>query len=403
MTATAVTDFAPALKTLFQNKGEVEDEVYKDNPFLTMIPKGTDYYGDGDWKIPVKYANPNGRSVSFTKAQSSRKPTKLAKWVVTRAKDYGTAEIAGELILACKNDKGALVDALKMEMDGVIQAVLRSTAIKLLQDGSGYIGRLNSSDSVAGTAFTLENPAEIANVEVGQIHTFSATKAATARTGTALVSGVDRDLGVITYSAALNGTVTGVANTDYIQIDGDFNAGITGLDGWNPYTAPTSTTFFGLDRTPDLTRLSGVRMNLTGTPIEEAMVKLFTRVCREGGRPDFGLMNPDRWQDLEIALGSYKQYVDVEVGTFGFVGLKLNTPKGTAAMLSDQNMSPVYARAIQLNTWKFRTLEDFPMVLDLDDLRMLRVSTDDTYEIRVGYYGNVGCKAVGFNGVAKLI
>src|SRR6185369_11098530 len=110
---------------------------------------------------------------------------------------------------------------------------------------------------------------------------------------------------------ALNTLITGVATGDYIQIDGDFGDGLLGVDGWNPYTAPGATSFYGIDRTVDLVRLSGNRLDGTGRSVEEAFVRLMTRTCLQGGRPNFGMCNPARWEELEISLGSARQYIDV--------------------------------------------------------------------------------------------
>ncbi len=57
---------------------------------------------------------------------------------------------------------------------------------------------------------------------------------------------------------------------------------------------------------------------------------------------------------------------------------------------------------LQLNTWTLETLNGAPRILDLDGNRMLRNSTADSYQIRVGYYGNMTCEAPGWNAYFAL-
>jgi hypothetical protein len=220
--------------------------------------------------------------------------------------------------------------------------------------------------------------------------TFSTSAATGALAGTAEISAIDRDAGTLTFASALNVLVPAIAVGAFIQIEGDFADGIMGIDGWNPYTAPGATAFFGIDRTVDLTRLSGVRLSGVGRPIEEAFVRLMTRVCREGGRPGFGICNPARWEELEISLGSQRQYVDVEVGNFGFNSLKLNSPKGPVAIMSDPFMQSDLIRVWNNDKHEFKSLTGFPILLDADTLKSLRAVDDDSTETRVGYFGNYG-------------
>jgi hypothetical protein len=396
------TTFQEALKPLFQNKGEIEDGVYKDYPYLALVPKTEDYYGDGDWKIAVKYKRITGRSVTFARAQANKKPSKRKRFTVTRERDYALAGLTTEVILASKNNPQSLADALKEELDDAMEQIMLSTAKKILRDGTGTIGQISSGSNVATATITLANVEDIVNFEVEDVLTFSSAPGSGARTGSAVISGLDRDAGTITFSAALNSTVTSVAASDYIQVDGDFGDGLMGIDGWVPYTAPTSTPFFGIDRTVDLTRLSGIRLNGQGRAIEEAYVRLMTRVCREGGRPQFGGCNPARWEELEISLGSQRQYVDVEVGTFGFQALKLLSPKGPVAIMSDPFFQPDLIRVWNNEKHEFKSLTGFPILLDADTLKLARVSNDDANELRVGYFGNYGVLNPVHFGVSKV-
>ena len=52
---------------------------------------------------------------------------------------------------------------------------------------------------------------------------------------------------------------------------------------------------------------------------------------------------------------------------------------------------------LTMNVWKLYSLGKAPKILDTDGLKMLRESTSDAVEVRVGYYAQLGCRAPGFN------
>ena len=86
----------------------------------------------------------------------------------------------------------------------------------------------------------------------------------------------------------------------------------------------------------------------------------------------------------------------------GFQGVKVNVGKSIATVIPDHNCPADKMFMLQLDTWKLKSLEGMPMILDMDGLKMLRVSNDDSVEVRVGYYANVICEVPGFNGVFSI-
>ena len=134
-------------------------------------------------------------------------------------------------------------------------------------------------------------------------------------------------------------------------------------------------------------------------PIEEALIGGASIVSREGGSPDYCFVDYATFSNLEKALGSKVVYDeakarDVDVG---FASIALRGPKGIIQVVPDQNCQPDVAWLIQLNTWSLNTLGAAPQFLDYDGLEMLREASDDAYEVRLGYYGNVACNAPGYN------
>jgi len=317
---------------------------------------------------------------------------------LTRVKDYSLASIDNETMEASKGNANAFIEAATTEIDGAIHSVTRSLAISMYGNGSGSIGQVASGGT--GTSFTLANTEDVTNFEVGMEVVFStADGGGTVKSGTITVTGVNRDTGVITTDAAsaIDGG-SGHATNDYVFVEGDYDAKLSGLRAWLPDSAPSSTAFFGVDRTADATRLGGIRYDGSSEPIEEALVSAASRVAREGGRPDYVFMSYAKFADLEKALGSKVQYVDQRVNAeIGFRGILVHGPRGPIRVIPDQNCPSDRAFMLQMNVWKLYSLGKAPKILDQDGLKMLRDSSADSVEVRVGYYAQIGCRAPGYN------
>jgi hypothetical protein len=411
-----LTSFAAALKSHY-TKDRVQNMVYKNNPLLGMLPKMEDMGGDY-FVQPVVYGNPQSRSATFTTAQTNAASMSSSqiRFLVTRVKDYGVVTIDGETIEASKGNAHAFFEAKTHEIDGIMNQTSRSLATALYRDGWGWVGRI--SDTIgAATTITLGTstggltPDAVANFEKGMKVVFSASAAGdTLRDSgaTLTVSAVNRSAGTLTMSANLN-TISGLAQNDYIFLEGDRQNSATptrlkvaGLEAWCPESAPTSTAFFGVDRSVD-SRLGGTRFDGSAMPIEEALIEGAILLGREGGTPDCCMMNHKNFGNLLKSLGTKVQYTEVgSKAGISWKAIELHTPAGTVKVVPDQNCPNDVAWMLQLNTWKLGSLGGVPRILNYDGLEALRQSTADGVEVRVGYYANLICNAPGWNGRIKL-
>lgn len=205
-------------------------------------------------------------------------------------------------------------------------------------------------------------------------------------------------------------TLSGVTAGDYIFVKGDredsatpARTKISGLQAWIPYTAPDSTTFFGVDRTSDITRLSGLRDDFSTMPIEEALIEAESLVNREGGALDHIFINHKQMKTLKKGLGTKVQYVDMVANPrISFRGVQLDGDYGTINVLADRNCPVGYGFGLELALWKLYSLGKAVRVLNADGLQWLRQTSDDGVELRYGFYGNIGCRGPGNNIQFKL-
>ena len=384
------TTFDAALKQHYTGE-RIENMVYKDNPLFALIPK-YESFGGINLKLPIKWGNPMGRSAGFSEAQTNETSGKISAFVLERKKDYAVARIENETIEASKGNANAFMEAATFAIDGAIQAITRSLAVTMYGDGTGSIGSVLATVS-SGTTITLANIQQITNFEVDMKLNFGSSST------NYPITGVNRETGVITFAS---GTVSATAG-DAIYVDGDKDAVYSGLGAWIPSTAPSSAAFFGVDRSVDTDRLGGVRFDGSSLPLEEALIGAAARVAREGGKPDYCFMNYSNFADLEKALGSKVAYVEKNIKPeIGFRGILIHGPRGPINVIPDQNCPPDVAYLLQLDTWKLYSLGKAPKILSSDGNKMLRVSDKDQLELRVGFYGQMGCRAPGFNARISL-
>jgi len=399
-----LTSFDAALKQHYTSD-MVEMMVYKDNPFLALVSKYEDF-GGRNLPIPLIYGNPQGRSATFSNAQTRGAVTssQLQDFVLTRVKDYSIATIDNETLEASKGNANAFMEAATTEIDGAINSLTRSLAISLFRDSSGAIGQLNAEPAETSGTFVmiLKSVEDVTNFEIGQVLVaYAAKSGGSAKTSDGsdadwVIAGVDRSNGQLTLTGTYSASGTLAAN-DYLFVDGDRGLKLSGLEGWIPASAPAATAFFGVDRSVD-TRLGGLRLDGSSLPIEEALIDGASLCAREGGKIDHFFMSYDKYAELEKALGSKVQYIDLNVNAqVGFRGIVINGPRGPIKCIPDQNCPSGSVFGLQLNMWKLYSLGKAVRVIDSDGLQMLRQASADGVEVRYGFYGNLGCRAPGYN------
>jgi hypothetical protein len=405
-----LTSLNPVLKELYDDQ-KVLNEVYKTNPTLAMMPKMTDA-GGKYYPQPVQIGVSQGRSSTFSTAQTNQTSSTFREYLVTLASDYSLATLDNKTLLSARTDRQAFVNAAKVQVDGAIRSIKNSLGSALFRSGTGSIGQISS---ISTGVITLASALDVVQFEIGMVIQANATDGGTPRAALGYVISVDRSAGTVTVSASLGGAAGSPASwaaSDYLLVQGDNNAKIVGLAGWLPFTAPSAgDSFFGVDRSIDTVRLAGNRKDASNQSIEEGLQDFLTQIAINDGAPDYFITNPNSYVALQKALGSKAQIVELaaEMGkdyraVVGFKALEIQMSGMTVKVLQDRNCPAQLGYALQMDTWKMISLGDAPQILTYgaEGLEVLRVSNADAAELRVGYYANVVCNAPAYNGVIKL-
>lgn len=400
----SITNFDAAMKELYTPQ-EIYNLVYKNNPAFALLPKDTNFVGSSK-EVVVIHGNPQGRSRLFSQAQTraASEYARVKKFQLTRVQDYGVVQIEREAMLASESDKGAFLKAKSTEVNGMLSEMGNTFETDLFREGWGDRGVIGS---ISTTTITLATTEDVVNFEVGQ-----EIQLAQSQSGHALrdsgdsvtITAVDRVAGTITCSADVATQISGATAGDYIFIKGDREDSgtptrlkIAGFPAWVPQSAPGSTSFFGLDRSVDKTRLGGLRYDASAQPVEEGIIDAAKLAAREGATPDHLFISFDKFGDLEKSLGSKVIYEDLKVGEIGFRAIKVIGPTGDIKVVPSRCCPTAMGMLIERDTWQFNSLKEAPHVVNDEGLQMLRQASNDGYEIRFAFYGNLECRAPGRN------
>ncbi len=400
MTALNLDTFEAALKVHYTDL-RVKNLVYRNNPFLAAIPK-YEYFGGKNLPIPVQFGVPQGRSATFSDANDNQTPGNYTDYVLTRVRNYAIASIGNETLEASVGNANAFMEAASSEIDGALRSLTQDLAGNLYRDQLGVRGNISAAGYVVNT-FTLANPANVTEFEIGMQLVASATADGALPAGPEPIVAINRDTGEITMNAPIGGA------GDFLFQLGDTSAGVpagpkkaAGLAAWLPEVAPVAgdPPFFSVQREQDSSRLAGQRYDGTAETIEEAMIGAGSLLFREGGRPDVCFMNPLSYSELIKSLGSKVVYDVVrssDVADVFFDSVKVYTPSGQVNVVADPNCPTGVAYLLQMDSWKLYSLGMAPKILMTDGLRFLRTNDADSVTVRCGYYLQMGCNAPGWN------
>jgi len=399
MAGSTLTTAAFILKRRYSE--DVGDHTMRDHPLMTMISKSPGMTGPAaGWFYAITHSNPQGISGTFSSVVKSG--SSGVQPVATRRKKYGIITLDREAMKACR-DKGALLDLVTQETDGILTELGDNLAREAYGDGNGQLGR-RSSASTNVITLTVANDSRNFKYGMTVIADDTAT-GATPRTGSTTVAGVDYDSGTVTLTLA--SSIDSFSDNDYLFRIGDPSTVIDGLAAHLPLTAPAlgSDSFRGIDRGVDVLALSGARVNDTGTPIEENAGLVAVKINQGGQKAKQVFVNPINFWAAARRLNAKVTY---EGGggkaTYGFEGIDIHSPAGTLRMYSDPDCPTNRGYVMNLDKWYWKHLDPFTHFIrdgNSGDIEM-RVYNADEVEVRVCAMGNICSSLPGSSGVFAI-
>ena len=359
-------------------------------PVYDAIDKDTSWEGD-DMALPLQGENPQGLGTTILNAQNAGQQGDYRRFIISRLEYFAIARIKGQALRAAKG-AGAVIDLWENEMEGVQAEFQKMIEIFAFGTGNGVLATVSAG--ATGTAWTLSVVEDTSNLSVGMsVQLVSdTTLSPTARVTVVKITQVNRAAGTVTVS----GAVTGAANGDSIVRAGDQAvAGVAAVPtGWRQWLIGGSApgTFKNVNRNDDPVRYASQALDMTGLPMAEAITDLESLITVVGHTPKKRLiLNPrDLRQVRKSMFGKVNMMTTGGTANIGFSDAKWNGDGGEISTLVSPFCPRYNVFLKDMTTFKLYSVGPAPGILNNDDNQILRVATDDSYEVRFGMYGEFG-------------
>jgi hypothetical protein len=367
---------------------QVRDLTTRDHVQYAMTPHEDIFIG-ASYDYVIRSGNPQGISGTFANAQANASSSKGLQFSGTRKNKFGIITMDGEAIAASRGNKGAFYDLVTMETDNLLIEMGDRLAFDFYRDTSGVRGQRKS---ISGNIVTVVDVDTVRNFKEGMtVGASPNADGSSARVGTTTVSAIDEDSGKFTLTNA--GAIASFSDNDYLFADGDVGTCVEGLEVCTPLTAPTAgDSFRGKDRSANVRRYAGSRINDTGTPIEENLGLCAVHISQQGRAHmvDCAFLNPINFWIVARRLNAKVEY-ETGGGTadYGFQYLMLHTPAGSTKIYSDPDCPTNRGRLTRMGTQRLVTMEGYPHIIQQDGLASLRSATANSIEARAWASGNL--------------
>lgn len=283
-----------------------DDALKRKNPLVTWMPNETDFTSQRGKEVSIEYTTAQGMGATEAIASSTANPSKGAVFLVPQrhwTHNAGIQRIVLQNAMAGGSDS-EFADALVNELDGVTQQFGNQLERQAWGNANGVRGTV-----AAGTAspITLTNISDAQLLEVGQSINAIDPAGDALRSGTGVISAINRTTGVVTYT----GTITALAVGDLIigvgdggtetTVNGNFS--FDGIQGWCPVTP---TTFLGVNQALDRERVAGIYTDQSSASIRNAFIAaqaitdLMSGLALDESAPLF--LNPLNYAEVEMSV-----------------------------------------------------------------------------------------------------
>lgn len=395
--ASDLTTVAFIYKKLYGDKA-VGDLAMRDHPAFAMCAKEGGYTGSS-YDYAIRYGNPQGISGAFATAQTNTKESKGVQLTASRKGKFGVITLDGEALAASEGNKGAFLDLVRLETEGIIEELGDHLAFDFYRDGVGARG-IRSSESSDVTTLTVADDAR--NFKVNMVVGASPNAdLSSPRTGTTPILSVDEDAGTIGLDTS---DITSYADSDYLFVAGTADTCMEGLAAHLPLTAPSSgDSFRGIDRSADTRRLAGCRVNDTATSIEENAGLVAVKIGQVGKKADCVYLNPIRFWQVARRLNAKVEYQKAGgTADYGFEYILIHSPAGTLKVYSDPDCPTNRGYVINKSSMFIKHLKGLPHIVQDDGRPSLRRASADGIEARARSWCNLMCRMPGANGVFSI-
>lgn len=402
------------LKRYYLGGAEIPPDLIEDieGPFSRMVDASTDtrFGGKGKAMLPVVTGLPANASHSYKTAYKNASTTKSDDYDIPAEDDFIHIFAEGKFLRLAKSNPDLSYIEARMIADSerAVRAFRLRHSYKPWSDRGGAVAMISADTNVATTTLKFVNRLAVHRMEKDQILEFSkdngkTTPAAGVLPGQAKILKVNRKSGEITLNGNLSTLVPTVAPGDFVFMAGDYGKGWAGVLDWTPLLESEAiTTLYGVDRSPDTTRYTGLRIPL---PATEKPYTYLTELCRWSTefnkRLDVVFTTPYELARLQLDISS-RPSAEVQIGqtaSIGYDNAMVRFPKmgKTLMVIADPFMAPPHIPetaplyyGTSKKAWERTTAGPFSW-LDEDGRVWRYVEGENILQAGYGGYGNYYC------------
>jgi len=384
------------------------------NPTFGLLTKknkrSTTTGGGRSWTQPIRISYPGGGSSDFgTAIAATNNASGFGVFTVTRKSHYRLAKMQTELLEATETGAEDAFEDMIDELDKGIEAEANYLNFRLFRTSGGSAGQITNTN-LATTIATVSDPSDLWAYVKNDVVNLSATDGTgSLKTGSLTVASVQRSAGTITFTANISTGVTTAATNDFLFLAGDYGLAMSGFKDWVPDSTPTSTLFYGQDRSLEPEMLGGLRVDASqsNAPVHEVLIDMMAKADQFGAELDCIVMHPLATGDLTKQLEGKWVIVkaqgydgDADVGYKGW-NVSLNGREVT--IFTDRMCPQKHIYGLTIETWTIFSAGTAPMFIQRRTGSILKVSENsDAVEARIGEYINTSNKGPGWNVVGIL-
>jgi hypothetical protein len=367
---------------------QVRDLTTRDHVWYAMLTMEAGFTGL-TYDYTIRSGNPQGIGGTLAGAQQNATGSKGLQFSTSRAAKFSVITLDGEAIAASRDNKGAFYDLVTMETDNVLVEHGDACAYDFYRDTNCMRGRRASA---ATNVITLSVADDARNFKEGMTVIASVNIDGSApRAGSTTIAGLDEVAGTVTLTSAA--AITGFADNDYLFRNTEQGTGIQGLNVLTPLVAPVGgDSFRGKDRSANVTRYAGSRINDLTNSIQENFGLVATYISRAGRshNVDQGFLNPVRFFEVARRENAKVEY-EAQGGTANlyFQFIVINTSAGALKIYADPDCPTTFGRVSRAGTMRMKTLGAYPHIIQDDGLASLRQASANAIEARGVSWGNL--------------
>lgn len=362
----------------------IREQLNNINVVLSQIEKNSE---DTEGTEAVLSLHVSRNSGVGARAEGGTLPTAGAQGYVKQRvplkRNYGRLQVSGPVIKAMKSDTGSWTRAVESESKGLVTDLKRDVNRQVNGTSNGVIGQCGVT--AASTTVVLSNftTTQMRQLEKGMVIDIGTVAAPTGVASARTISSVNRSAKTIVISGAAVTT----AITDFVFRSG---AGGTGIEVTGLQSIVTdSGTLHSVDPTTYDTWVSYVSSGTAGanrTPTDTLIETAMDEANIASGESSWLIVTSHGVaRNYAAQLKAQRRYNDTVELKGGFKGLAVETPSGSATIVTDRDhpveemtgLATSHLTEFEAGDWEF---------MDDDGAVLNRVANVDAYEATLYRY-----------------